>query len=281
MIKNMNKRKAYVAVIGVIVALSGIWLYAQKSKPSVIWTPKSVIEIVQPNVNKTVNISFKANTNLNGVTFFLASAIRDVVSVSPTGFTGVSANNVYPVAINIHPGSISQVKYSGTVQLKDTMGYATNALPLPVTVVVHNEPVPPDPGEAGKQTLEGIDSDNDGVRDDIQRYIILNYYNTQKTQLALRQYAKALQPFLLDAEDKQLSRAHTKEMDEAQNCSHYIFGLDEAERITDELIAQFLNTDLRSRTYIKADSQLSGMSGSFETEQIKSGCTFNPDTLEN
>jgi hypothetical protein len=30
--------------------------------------------------------------------------------------------------------------------------------------------LPPDPGEAGKATLQGIDADNDGVRDDIQRW---------------------------------------------------------------------------------------------------------------
>jgi len=35
--------------------------------------------------------------------------------------------------------------------------------------------LPPDPGSAGRATLEGIDSDGDGVRDDIQRFIELNY----------------------------------------------------------------------------------------------------------
>src|SRR5216683_231714 len=37
--------------------------------------------------------------------------------------------------------------------------------------------LPPDPGAAGKATLQGIDSDGDGVRDDIQRYIALTYPN--------------------------------------------------------------------------------------------------------
>jgi len=34
--------------------------------------------------------------------------------------------------------------------------------------------LPPDPGEAGKATLTGIDVDRDGVRDDLQRYIIFH-----------------------------------------------------------------------------------------------------------
>ena len=46
--------------------------------------------------------------------------------------------------------------------------------------------LPPDPGEAGKATLEGIDSDQDGIRDDIQRYIALTYPDSQKTRAALR-----------------------------------------------------------------------------------------------
>ena len=33
--------------------------------------------------------------------------------------------------------------------------------------------LPPDPGKAGKETLLGIDTDSDGVCDDIQRYIYL------------------------------------------------------------------------------------------------------------
>ena len=35
--------------------------------------------------------------------------------------------------------------------------------------------LPPDPGEAGRRTLAGIDSDRDGIRDDLQRYVALTY----------------------------------------------------------------------------------------------------------
>lgn len=33
--------------------------------------------------------------------------------------------------------------------------------------------LPPDPGKAGKETLLGIDTDSDGVRNNTQRYISL------------------------------------------------------------------------------------------------------------
>lgn len=35
--------------------------------------------------------------------------------------------------------------------------------------------LPPDPGAAGKATIDGVDADKDGVRDDVQRYIALNW----------------------------------------------------------------------------------------------------------
>ena len=265
------------------VVLGSTWLYAQKSSSlPLVWTPKQVIEIVQPNTTKTVNVSFKANVNLNNVTFFLASAIKNVVSVNPTQFTGISANQSYNVAINIHPGSTSQVKYSGTIQLKDSLGMATNALPLPVTVVVHNQPVPPDPGEAGKQTLEGIDSDNDGVRDDLQRWIVLNYLTSEKRRAALTQYAKEIQVFLIDANDKELSRAHDKVLERAQVCGYYVFGLNDARRARLEMQAQLLNTETRSQAYIKADSQLSGTFGLvIQDDEYKVQCTFDPDSMAN
>lgn len=50
--------------------------------------------------------------------------------------------------------------------------------------------LPPDPGEAGKTTLEGIDSDNDGVRDDVQRWVLLTYSDTPRIIPPLQQLAR-------------------------------------------------------------------------------------------
>src|SRR5215203_1264155 len=40
--------------------------------------------------------------------------------------------------------------------------------------------LPPDPGAAGLKTVEGIDADKDGVRDDVQRFIVINYGHSQR-----------------------------------------------------------------------------------------------------
>lgn len=57
---------------------------------------------------------------------------------------------------------------------------------------------PPDPGEAGKKTIEGIDSDHDGVRDDVQRWIYAYFPNDTKKQMALRQMARYFQDALAE-----------------------------------------------------------------------------------
>ncbi len=52
---------------------------------------------------------------------------------------------------------------------------------------------PPDPGKAGRKTIEGIDSDHDGLRDDVQRWIYARYPKDERKQKALRQMALSCQ----------------------------------------------------------------------------------------
>lgn len=49
----------------------------------------------------------------------------------------------------------------------------------------HLAKLPPDPGEAGKLTIDGIDSDKDGVRDDVQRWIAENWGHSERAVAAL------------------------------------------------------------------------------------------------
>lgn len=75
-----------------------------------------------------------------------------------------------------------------------TFGLYTNGIKTPgkVRFAITDIPVvlPPDPGEVGKQTLEGIDSDNDGVRDDLQREIVFMYPERDEVRRVLRAMVK-------------------------------------------------------------------------------------------
>lgn len=52
---------------------------------------------------------------------------------------------------------------------------------------VDRDRLPPDPGDAGQQSVAGIDSDNDGIRDDVERSLLeLLPLETERRQLLMR-----------------------------------------------------------------------------------------------
>ena len=60
-----------------------------------------------------------------------------------------------------------------------------------------NANLPPDPGVAGKATLAGIDSDNDGVRDDVQIAIYERHPSEPEKRAVLEQEASNFQKGLV------------------------------------------------------------------------------------
>lgn len=138
------------------------------------------------------------------------------------------------------------------------------------------------PFQREKETLEGIDSDHDGVRDDLQKWILLNYPNSEKRRMALTQYVKAVEEFILAADNKELSITWANSIEKEHFCTNYVFGLDDAIKARDELRSQILNTKARVQAYKIADSHLGGTFGiQTRIEQWKTFCTFDPDALPN
>ena len=57
----------------------------------------------------------------------------------------------------------------------------------------HLASLPPDPGEAGKATPDGIDADKDGMRDDVQRWIVTEWSHSP---IAVKQLTALAQLYL-------------------------------------------------------------------------------------
>ena len=53
--------------------------------------------------------------------------------------------------------------------------------------------LPPDPGALADRTVEGVDANENGIRDDVELAIFKEYPNSAKTRAVLLQYALALQ----------------------------------------------------------------------------------------
>jgi len=146
--------------------------------------------------------------------------------------------------------------------------------------------LPPDPGAAGKLTLAGIDSDNDGVRDDVQRWIVMTYPNSQKTRAALIQMAKATQVILINANNVANARSYSLDEGRASDCISYIrkqvlgVGNSDAYNVKREMDAIYLNTYSRTKAYLQYDARLSGMFFSVPIDKSAT-CNFNPDLMPN
>ncbi len=159
---------------------------------------------------------------------------------------------------------------------------------LPVELTFSSIPLPPDPGEAGKATLEGIDSDQNEVRDDIDRYIVFTYPDSAKKREGMKQYSLSTSAYLRDRQDKAKTRENGATDDKAIDCLAYVFNddLDARNKAFEEVLAQFLNTQARSLAYRNADSQMGGYvsdSGPSNERLIrqKLACAFDADFLPN
>lgn len=127
---------------------------------------------------------------------------------------------------------------------------------------VTNPPVtinlPPDPGDAGKVTLQGVDSDGDSVRDDVQIFIIERYPNDEGKQTVLVQNAKALQEAVVtgNSRDTNAIIQAAKSMIDSVDCMHARMEdpSSEISLLEDEVI----NTSERSEAYIRFNEALSG-----------------------
>lgn len=132
-------------------------------------------------------------------------------------------------------------------------------------VVVDNGDVlknlPPDPGEQGMLTIEGIDSDDDGVRDDTQRYIAQEYKDSVRKHAAMRQLAIASQNQLTtdNIESKTLDAASNL-MRAGECLTSDAVGLDAAtaEQAALKLESIVLNTRQRLQAYAEFEAQMWG-----------------------
>lgn len=139
--------------------------------------------------------------------------------------------------------------------------------------------LPPDPGEEGKQTLLGLDSDSDGVRDDIQRYIYYAHPNDEKIRVALTQIAIEYQGLLSQASDPDAAFTHATRLARHGECLFYIQGETSSDTRA-ALKAEFLNTRERSLAYINYSNTLGGeiILGA-PVQDWKNSCNFDVDAI--
>ena len=257
----ITRAAQWTLIAGLVVAAGSVWLLAgtQNIGKPISWSSDDVLVFVLPDSRDTIRVEFRSDQNLSDVNLRVTPSLEALVSARPDELRNIRSGRDYRVTLDIASPVRAGVKYEGALQLR-AVGEGVSATPLPITVVVHDQAVPPDPGEAGRQTLEGVDADNDGVRDDVQRHIILLYPGNAPVRNALTQFAKANQDFIGESdspEDRLLQVVADRHA--ASDCLNHVTGRPAiALALAQDLRSVLLNTQARSTAYVNADSRLSG-----------------------
>lgn len=140
---------------------------------------------------------------------------------------------------------------------------------------------PPEPGPENDKTLAGIDSNGNGVRDDIERYIAANYGDSPQKVAYLMQYARAARPFIeLNMTTPAEAVAYAKKRSVANDCAAALIGpadrsftSEEMRRLNDffnaaqDVTLQHLNTPARLAAYTKNEHLLAGQGFTLDNPQ--------------
>lgn len=274
----MNKRALILAVVAVALALGLATSVPARAVPPVSWQPEPFDIAVPPGKTLPTTATLNASRDIPASHVEITPSLAQfVTSIEPATLPALTAGSEVTITLVFEVASGTPAgTYTGTLHLRQASGQGngTQAKPLPLKVTVGDLLYPPDPGEAGKATLEGVDSDGDGIRDDVQRYIQLTHPDAPATRAGLSQYARGLQTALLVASNREESRRVAEDLDRADECLESFTGF-AAYDFTDDLLIETLNTEARSRAYISFDHNLGGTITRIPIIPDPATCTFD------
>lgn len=128
-----------------------------------------------------------------------------------------------------------------------------------------------DPGQEGKNTLAGIDTDNSGVRDDVQRWINESYNDKINMKKALKQMSKSQQNEILNADNQQQALLHIHTSLRAASCLV-------RRQIEAELIYKEIYKDLSKVVYNTLDRLTAYAKNRIHAKDIDTGIATKKDT---
>ena len=180
-----------------------------------------------------------------------------------------------------------QAVQDGNITLKAKLGNTqSNSLHVNVFWKINGYRLPPEPDpKVNNATLLGVDVNNNGVRDDVERYLLNKYKDHHKivSEIAL-QSGRAFQMILEDPEN---AKETTKFMDAASYCNYYFESSANSYGdpiLIDDSIMEYKNIQLnikeRIRAYLEYNHKLSGGVYRFVLgPKAKALCDFNVTEL--
>ena len=140
-------------------------------------------------------------TGLSGSLVLQNNAGNDATISANGGFTFTTALNsgaAYAVTVKTQPSTASLAQNCVVTGGAGSVGGSnvTNVSVACVTTAINGITVPPPPGTANDSTIAGIDSDNNGIRDDIDIFIATKYGTNPTAYAGAKRATKALQKIL-------------------------------------------------------------------------------------
>lgn len=153
---------------------------------------------------------------------------------------------------------------------------------------VEGKNLPPDPGSEADKTVQGIDANNNGIRDDVELAIFKEYPNSAKTRAVLLQYALALQMiFIQPFINEEIATETIREGDRAYTCiGKVLIRDDNDEKVMDkyfkdseELRSFVENRQLNTQDRIKNNSDFYKKVRSYS--DLEGDCDIDLSKLQN
>jgi hypothetical protein len=160
----------------------------------------------------------------------------------------------------------------------------SNSVTLHIYQVIDGHRLPPEPDpQINNSSLLGIDSNNNGVRDDVERYIVYRfqgYKDAKKERAIALQYGRAVQKLLEEGPSNVFVTERL--LNQASECEWYFYYKfkDYQYRSTHNIFdSEFedtvFNTQERIRIYYQCNAQLSGHTFSSNLEPSVDDCEVN------
>jgi len=190
-----------------------------------------------------------------------------------------------PTVASITNNTLQALK-EGTTTLHARYGKVlSNTLNITVYLEISGHRLPPEPdAKVNNATLLGIDSNHNGVRDDVERKIYFRY-KKPVIQAFMMQSAKSYTQSLADPIASAKAEATKGAMWKEGSCSGYLEVVEKIEMPHIEGIKflnnAYMNTKERIRAYIKFNEALSGGSYSIPLprDYKKESCDFNIEEM--
>ncbi len=273
----------HLAIAFVIFLLSLITSAPLSAAPKINWTPKKLSVEHEQGVTYQHQISFSSLVDMEDVYLSVVPELADLVTVSKNKLGAIRRGDSTTLTLTLSiPRYAEPGLYEGVLQVRSQLVQGTLSKPLPIKINIVEKQVPvlpPDPGEAGKQSVLGADIDNDGVRDDVQRFIVLTYSDNTLLQKALFEIAKHYQNTMQIENDKDVARDEYERFRKHYQCLNAV--INNAYEYRRELKARFFNTFERSERHLKFHNLLVGyVSGGLPPKhEWRANCAFDSHSV--